>query len=58
MLLAGGPTIVRAVGLEIPAPNKKRMGVPFKCYDEVRYCPLLTLLAFMFDPTAKAFSAA
>ena len=42
---AGGPTIARAAGLEIPVHNKKRMIFTFKCYDEVRCCPLL------IDPT-------
>ena len=42
---AGGPTIARAAGLEIPVHNKKRMIFTFKCYEEVRCCPLL------IDPT-------
>ena len=42
---AGGPTIARAAGLDIPVHNKKRMIFTFVCEDEVPHCPLL------IDPT-------
>ena len=42
---AGGPAIARAVDLDIPVHNKKRMIFTFTCEDEVRCCPLL------IDPT-------
>lgn len=42
---AGGPALAKAVGIEIPVHNKKRMIFTFRCPDPVERCPLV------IDPT-------